>query len=112
MITDYVCIKDGFIIYTDVAIDVVVDKFYRKFEDELRQGIIFRINSFFSLNSWDYGQDLNAQDLIKQLSDIKEISSTDVNFITDNESNSGQTIVARFYEIIRPATITINFVYE
>jgi hypothetical protein len=112
MITDYVCIRDGVIISTDVAIDVIVDKFYRKFEDEIKARINNKMNSFFNLNNWDYGQDLNSSELIKQLADISEITSTEVNFVTDNPNNSGSIVVARFFEFIRPGTIDINFIYE
>ena len=112
MITDYLCIRDGLVIRTDVALDVVVDKFYRKFEDEIRTRITNKMVSFFSLNNWDYDQDLKASDLVKQIADINEIKSTEVNFVTDNESNSGEVIVARFFEIVRPGVIEINFIYE
>lgn len=112
MITDYVCIRDGVVIRTDVALDVVVDKFYRKFEDEIRARINSKMTTFFSLNNWDYDQDLKSSDLIKQLADINEIKGTEVNFVTDNESNSGEVVVARFFEIVRPGVIDINFIYE
>lgn len=112
MITDYVCIRDGVVIRTDVALDVVVDKFYRKFEDEIRSRINSKLNTFFSLNNWDYGKDMKSSDLVKQLADINEIKSTEVNFVTDNVNNSGDVVVARFFEIIRQGTVDINFIYE
>lgn len=112
MLTDHICIRDGEIISTDVSIDLLVDKFYRKFEDEIKERVVQKMNSFFSLNAWDYGQDLKSADLLKQLADIKEIRSTDVNFITDSEENSGDVVAAKFYEIIRPGTISVNFIYE
>ena len=112
MITDLVCIRDGVVIQVDVSIDVIVDKFYRKFEDEINVRLINEVNAFFALNGWDYGQDLKAADLVRQFSDINEIRSTEVNFITSNSNNSGSVVTARFFEIIRPATIDINFIYE
>lgn len=112
MITDKVCIRDGVVVETDIAIDCVLDKFYRKFEDELRIKIERRVGSFFSLNNWDYGKSLKEQDLIKEISDVKEVKSFDINFITDDEENSGNLVVTRFYEIIRPGILEINFVYE
>jgi len=112
MITDYVCVRDGVVIRTDVALDVVVDKFYRKFEDEIRTRINNKMNTFFSLNNWDYDQDLKSSDLVKQLADISEIKGTEVNFVTDNVNNSGDVVVARFFEIVRPGVIDINFIYE
>ncbi len=112
MITDHVCVKDGVVIEVDVTIDFTLSKFYRKFEDELREKGSQRTLNFFALNNWDYGKTLKAVDLIKELSDLRELSAIDVYFQTDNESNSGEVVTARFYEIVRPISIEINFVYE
>lgn len=110
MLTDYLCIKDGVVIEVDVNIDVIMDKFYKKFEDEYKDRILRKIDSFFSLNNWDFGQTLKSLDVVKEASDIKEIRSLDVNFVTD--STSGDLVTAKFYEIIRPSTIDVNFIYE
>ena len=112
MITDTVCIKNGVIIDVDVAIDMVMDKFYRKFEEEIRERVSRRILQFFDLNKWDYGKTLKSVDLVKALSDIKELKDIDVNYETTDEDNSGETVTARYYEIIRPSSYEINFVYE
>lgn len=112
MLTDYICLKDGVIIEVDVIVDVVLDKFYKKFEDEFRERINRKVGLFFSLNNWDYGQPLKSVDLIKEISDIKEIRTIEVNLITEDEANSGDLVVAKFYQIVRPQTFEINFVYE
>lgn len=112
MITDKICIKDGVIIEVDVNIDLTLDKFYRKFEDETRVKIERRIDSFFSLNNWDYEKTLKVVDLVKELSDVKEINNFEVNFTTDDPDNSGEIVTTKFYEIIRPGTIEISFIYE
>lgn len=112
MLTDYVCIKDGSIIEVDVVIDVVLDKFYKKFEEEFKEKINRKIATFFSLNNWDYGQPLKSVDIIKQISDIKEIRTTEVNLITEDSENSGDLVTTKFYQIVRPQTYEINFVYE
>lgn len=112
MLTDVVCIKDGVVVEVDITVDVTVDKFYRKFEEELTEKIDRRILNFFSLNNWDYGKTLKSVDLIKELADIKEIRSVDVDFQTSDEENSGEVVTTAYYEIIRPATYEINFVYE
>lgn len=113
MITDYVCLKDGIIVYVDTNIDVVCDKFFKKFEAEIKENIVRRVNSFFSLSNWDYEQTLSSTDLIKQLSDLKQIKSLDISFLTnDSDSIESTTITTKFYEIIRPDTIEINFNYE
>lgn len=112
MITDKVCIRNGVVVEVDVTIDVVMDKFYRKFEDEFRERIDRRTVGFFNLANWDYGKTLRDVDLIKHLSDIKELNSIDIDYQTDVEANSGDTVTTDFFEIIRPVSIEINFVYE
>jgi hypothetical protein len=112
MFTDHICIKNGVVIEVDVQIDVVMDKFYRKFEDEFREQILRRIDTFFNLNNWDYNKDLRDRDLAKEISDIKEIDSIEINFVTENENNSGEIVVTKFFEIIRSSDIELNFVFQ
>lgn len=112
MFTDYVCIRDGHVISTDVSIDVVIDRFYRKFEDEFRERIRRRVDRFFALPNWEYGQTLRDSDLIKDLADVREVDRYEITFVTNDEQNSGQTVTAKFNEIIRPDNIEIAFVYE
>jgi len=110
--TDYVCIRDGVVVETDIAVDVVLDKFYKKFEDELREKTNRRIDTFFALHNWDYEKTLKDIDLVKALADINEFSAVEVNFTTVDPENSGSTVTTKFYEIIRPKTITLNFIFE
>lgn len=112
MLTDFVCLRDGIIISTDVSIDLTLDKFFRKFEDEIKTRVLRRTNNFFSLINWDYGKTLLETDLIKNLSDVKEISHIDITFTTNDPDNSGQTVVAKYNEIIRPDDIQIIFLYQ
>lgn len=110
--TDNVCIRNGFVVSVDAYIDVVVDRFYRKFEEEIRERIKRRTDKFFSLNLWDYNKDLRDVDLIKGLSDIREVERYEVSFVTNDPDNSGQTITTKFNEIIRMDTLNIAFNYE
>lgn len=112
MLTDYICIKDGVVVEVDSTIDIVMDKFYRKFEEEFKERITRKVSGFFSLNNWDYGKTLKSVDLIKSLSDIPEIRSVELYFSTNSEENSGDVVTTRYYEIIRPSITNINFVYE
>jgi hypothetical protein len=36
MFADFLCIRDGQVILVDTTVDVVMDRLYRKFEDEFR----------------------------------------------------------------------------
>lgn len=112
MFTDHVCIRDGQIVLVDTNLDVVLDRFYRKFEDELRIKIQRRLDSFFSLQKWEYGQTLRDSDMIKALSDLKEVGRYEVTFVTNDVDNGGHSVATKFYEIIRPDTTTITFTYE
>lgn len=111
MITDHVCIRNGVIILTDINIDVVIDRFYRKFEEELRIKIERRLTNFFALPNWEYGQSLKDSDVVKTLSDLSEVKEFEINFSTNDDNNSGQIVTAKYYEIIRPDVIEINFSY-
>lgn len=111
MLTDFVCVRDGTIVLADVLIDLTMDKFYRKFEDEVRARAERRVGEFFSVVNWDYGQTLKDSDLIKSLADIKEVKTMDVTFTTNDPQNSGQVVTAKFYEIVRADTLTISFIY-
>jgi len=112
MLTDFVCIKNGVVISVDVSIDVVLDRFYRKFENELKTKIQNRISQFFSLPKWDYNQDLKDNNLLKSVSDLKEIKRTDITFTTNDPKNGGSSVTTKYYEIIRPDVIDISFTYE
>lgn len=112
MITDYVCIRDGVVLFVDLTLDVVIDKALRKLREEIDVRIRSRITNFFSLSNWEYKKTLRDTDFIKQLSDIKEINSMDVTFVTDNSDNSGDVVTTKFYEIIRPDQISINYIFQ
>ena len=111
MFTDFVCIRSGAVLSVDVSVDVTLDKFYRKFELEMKNKISTRIDSFFSLNNWEFGQALHGIDITKALADLKDIQSVDVALSTTDPNNSGSIVTAKFFEVIRPDQITISFIY-
>jgi hypothetical protein len=112
MITDHVCIRNGEVVYVDISLDVVLDRTYRKFEDELRVKIKRRLDSFFVLQNWDYGMNLRDSDVVKSLSDLKEVSHYEITFTTNDPNNGGSIVTTRFFEIIRPDVIDIIFTYQ
>jgi hypothetical protein len=112
MITDHICIRDGIVIPVDVVIDIKVDKFYKKLREELNVKVTNAVNKFFSLPNWEYGQPLRDADLIKFLSEIKEINQIDITYTTNDPNNSGIIVTAKYNEIIRPDTISIAFLFE
>lgn len=112
MASDYVCLRDGTVVLTDVTIDVVVDKFFSKLKEEINVKLLNRISQFFSLTNWEFGQTLRDTDLIKAMSDVAEAEQFDVTFTTDDPDNSGQTVSTRYYEIIRPDSINLSFTFQ
>lgn len=111
MLTDYICIKDGKVLSVDVSIEATVDKFFRKFEQETRTRITEHVNSFFSINNWEYNKDLKDADLIKTLAPIESVQSYEIDFQTNDAENSGSLVTATFDEVIRPGTVDITFLY-
>lgn len=112
MLTDSCCIRDGVVLLVDMTLDIVIDKALRKLKEEIDARVQSRITQFFQLSNWDYGKTLKHTDLIKQLSDIKEINSMDVTFVTNDADNSGSIVTTKYYEIIRPDQISINYLFQ
>ena len=111
MLTDFVCIKDGVILSTDILIDLTLDRSNRKFEAELNDSVTRLINIFFNINNWDFGDVLKDTDVIKILSSVNQIKGFNITFVTQ-QGASGQVITPKYYEIIQPDNINISFVYE
>lgn len=111
MMTDIICIKNGQVLEVDVSIEVVISRVHRKFEQEIKENIQRRINSFFSLNNWEYDRDLKDSDIVKELAEVKQPQSYEITLTTNDEDNSGTLVVTKFNEIIRPDTIEIAFLY-
>ena len=112
MLTDYVCIRNGIIVLVETVIDLTVNKIYKKLKEELTVKVTNKINEFFALYNWDYGQSLQDTDVIKFLSSIAELSYITATFTTNDPGNSGAIVTAKFNEIIRPDTLTFNFTFE
>ena len=112
MITDFICIRNGSVISVDITIDVTMDRLYRKFEEEFKVKIQRRLDQFFAIANWEYGENLRDIDITKVLSDLKEITNIDITFTTDNPNNGGNLVTTKFYEIIRPDVVTVGFTFE
>lgn len=116
MLTDHIVIRDGEIVYTDVQINIVLDKTNRSQEGSIQERIRNRMSMYFSLNNWEYGQILRDSDVVKVLSDIKEIDQIDVVFTSEKSIESGagtcQIVSPKFNEIIRPDNISVSFSYK
>jgi hypothetical protein len=112
MLTDYCCLRDGVVLAVDVTLDIVIDKALRKLREEIDTRVRNNITDFFLLPNWEYGKQLRDTDLIKKLSDIREINSMDATFVTNDPDNSGALVTTKYYEIIRPDQIFINYIFQ
>jgi hypothetical protein len=111
MVTDFVCLKNGVVLEVDVSVEVNISRINRKFEQEIEANIEGRVAEFFALYNWEYGKELKESDLVKALASVKQAEGFDIVFATDDEGNSGQSVKAKFYEIIRPGAVEISFMY-
>lgn len=115
MFTDYLCIKDGEIILTDIHVDIVLDKINKKNEESVRRKIVEILDWFFDLSNWEFSKSLKESDIIKALANVSEAKSFAVTFITPKNINEGSTenvLIPNYNEIVRPDNIIINFVYK
>jgi hypothetical protein len=124
MLTDSVAIQDGGVLYTQINIDVVMSPQYQPFEEEVTAAILRNLAVFFNVKNWDYGQALRTIDVLKALANISQPYKYDIQFVVEPENltspllpnNPNLTnpveVVPRFFEIIRPSNIVLNYIYE
>jgi hypothetical protein len=113
MITDNICIRDGLVVYVQVSVAVIINNFYKPFEDRIKSQIQNSLNIFFNLNNWDYGQTLKQTDVVKALNNVIEPNSYDISLVTVTDSKSVPLVTTRYFEIIRPyGDVQITFEYE
>jgi hypothetical protein len=110
MITDHICIRNGELLEVDVSVEAKVSKINNKFEQEIEANLLLKISEFFRLSNWDYGVNLRENDLVKALSSVRQIESLDIVFTTNE--GSGDSVLSKFYQIIRPGDVNISFMYE
>ncbi len=114
--TDYICIKDGELIYVDVTINANISIKYKKLENEIRSKLLEKLGEFFDLPRWEFGNSLKEKEMAKFLSSVKEIKHFDIGFTTnksiEDNKHSENVVTAKYNEVIRPDNIIINFTYE
>ncbi len=111
MLTDFVCIRDGTVLYVDTSIEIVVPAMYRKFQEQIGATITNVVGQFFALSNWDFGQTLRETDLAKDLASVQYVDGYNIHFTTNDPNNSGITVTTEYYEIIRPANLSMSFTY-
>lgn len=112
MLTDYLCIKDGVVVFVDTIIDLHVPKFYRKFAAQIQAQAQQILSAFYQLGNWEYGKILKSNDLLQALSSVKQVTSVDITFITNNQNQPLDVVVPKYYEIIRPDNTNIVLTFE
>lgn len=116
MFTDIVCIKDAKLLYVDLQIDCIINQTFKKYESQIREKVSRRIEWFFRLSNWDFGQSLREADIVKIMADIKEVERLEISFTTTSMlqtgANNNNVITTSFNEIIRPDAVEIKFNYQ
>lgn len=116
MFSDTVCIRNGEIILTDIAINMTVKSINRQNEGVIREKAYRRIGNLLSLSNFEFGQSLKDTDIIKSIADVKEIDHVDVSFTTERSIEEGHgsinIVSVNFWEIVRPDNITVNIHYK
>ena len=113
MMTDYICIKDGEILSIDVQVDLNVNSFFQKFNDEIITNATNQINNYFALANLAFGQDLQSGDIVQTLASVREIERSTITFINPMDpNNAGSMVTPLYYQVIVPDLITINITYD
>lgn len=113
MLTDNICIKDGFVVEVEININVILSNFYKPQSDTILANILRNLEVFFNLQNWDYGQSLKKIDLLKSLNTITEPISYSIDLQTVNSGLNVDSVDIKYFEIIRPyQTPTISFSYQ
>lgn len=111
MMTDTISVLDGVVVYVDVNIQVFLSRQFKTFEQTIDEKIMRNLALFFNLQNWEYGQTLRDIDVLKALSTVAEPYQYEITFVTDNPDNGGKLVTTKFFEIIRPNNMNINFTY-
>lgn len=116
MLTDYVCVRSGNIMNVDITIDVIVSSIHKKNEMSIKDKILRRMQRFFSLSNWDFGKSLKESDIIRCLTDVKEVEEANITFTTIESLEKGESstnvINVNFNSIIMPDNLVIYFNYK
>lgn len=115
MFSDHLCLHDGEILLTDIALNVAISGLHKQQEQAIMDKIYKRLANLLNLKNFEFGQSLKENDIVKVLADIKEVEHISASFTTAKSIEQGHgsvnIITAAFYEIIRPDNIAINFQY-
>jgi hypothetical protein len=111
MLTDNINILDGEIVYVDVNIQVFLNRQFRTFESNIDGKIMRDLAIFFNLQNWEYSQPLRDVDVLKSLANVAEPYQYEITFITDDPNNGGKLVTTKFFQIIRPNILNVNYTY-
>lgn len=116
MFTDFTCVKDGTIVLVDIHLDIFLDRTQRRFEEQIKEKVERRLDDFFSIHNWEFGQTLRETDIIKVLADVKEVKHFEINFTTarglETGTDESEVVSVKFNEIVRPDNVHIAFSYK
>lgn len=103
MLTDEVVIVDGLIRTLDLAVSIRIDKKLLPKEEEIKGKVRSKIQTFFSVNSMDFGKTLALADLNREIFSVPEVRFSTVDNLTDD-------VQVDFNEIIQLNNFSINVI--
>lgn len=104
MITDEITIVDGLVRTLDLEATIYLDKPHKIFESDIKAKATRAMLKFFDLDTQEFGQDLDVNELNRALFEINEIRFSSIN-------NIKNTVKLNFNEILQLNNVQIKVVY-
>jgi len=101
MLTDEVVLVDGLIRTLDLVVTINVDKKFEGVEGTVTSRVADRIQNYFLVDNWDFGDPLIISDLNRHIFETDDVRFSSVDNITSN-------VPVEFNEIIQLNNVSVN----
>lgn len=101
MLTDEVVLVDGLIRTLDLVVTIHIDKKFEGVEGTVTSRVAGRIQNYFLVDNWDFGDPLIISDLNRHIFETDEVRFSSVDNITSN-------VPVEFNEIIQLNNVSVN----
>ena len=101
MITDEVVLVDGLIRTLDLVITISIDKSFEGVEGTISNNVADRIQNYFLVDNWTFGDALNLSDLNKHIFETEDVIFSSIDNLTEN-------IRVEFNEVIQLNNVSVN----
>jgi len=101
MITDEVVLVDGLIRTLDLVVTINIDKKFEGVEGTVTSKVANRIQNYFLVDNWDFGDPLILSDLNRYIFETEDVRFSSIDNISSN-------IIVEFNEIIQLNNVSVN----